>query len=133
MLVLGAASCIFVAWIAHRMDVADHEGHPIHLTWRAVTYWPWLFVEIIKSNIDVARLILDPKLPISPTVIKVKATQVDDLGHVIYANSITLTPGTVTMDVRGGTLEVHAITQDIAEGLLSGEMDRRVTQMEGRA
>lgn len=115
------------------MDVADHEGHPIHLTWRAGTYWPWLFVEIIKSNIDVARLILDPKLPISPTVIKVKATQVDDLGHVIYANSITLTPGTVTMDVRGGTLEVHAITQDIAEGLMSGEMDRRVTQMEGRA
>ena len=131
LLSLGAVSCMLVAWIAYRMDVADHEGHPIHLTWRVLFYWIWLFWEIIKSNVQVARLILAPRLAISPTVIKVKASQPDDLGHVTYANSITLTPGTVSIDVRDATIEVHAITREMAEGLLDGEMDRRVTRMEG--
>jgi len=131
LLVLGAVSCVFVAWIAYRMDVADREGHPIHLTWRSLVYWPWLFWEIVKANLEVARLILAPRLAISPTVIKVKASQPDELGHVIYANSITLTPGTVSIDVRDATIEVHAITREMAEGLQTGEMDRRVTRMEG--
>ncbi len=131
LLVLGAVSCIFVAWIAYRMDVADCEGHPVHLTWRSLVYWPWLLWEIVKANVEVARLILSPRLAISPTVINVKASQPDDLGYVIYANSITLTPGTVSIDVRGATIEVHAITREMAESLKTGEMDRRVTQMEG--
>ncbi|MDH3472449.1 MAG: Na+/H+ antiporter subunit E [Rhodospirillales bacterium] len=130
---LGAASCVFVALIARRMDVVDREGHPIHLTWRALMYWPWLAWEIVKSNIDVARIVLDPALPISPRVIKVEASQAEDLGRVIYANSITLTPGTVSIDVRGGTIEVHALTRSLAEGLETGEMDRRVSGMAGDA
>jgi multicomponent Na+:H+ antiporter subunit E len=129
---LGVISCVFVAWVAHRMDVVDREGHPIHLTWRAAFYWPWLFWEIVKSNIDVARIILDPRLPIRPQVIWIKASQVDDLGYTIYGNSITLTPGTVTIDVVDNNLEVHALADIFAEGLRSGEMDRRVTHMEGR-
>ncbi|MGF1610190.1 MAG: Na+/H+ antiporter subunit E [Kiloniellales bacterium] len=128
---LGVASCLFVAWIAHRMDVVDHEGHPIHLTWRAAIYWPWLFWEIVKSNIAVARIILDPRLPIRPQVVRVKASQADDLGYTIYGNSITLTPGTVTIDVVDDHIEVHALADAFAEGLRSGEMDRRVTDMEG--
>ncbi len=130
---LGAASCIFVALIAYRMDVADREGHPVHLTWRTLIYWPWLLWEIVKANIDVARVILDPKLPISPGVITVTASQADDLGRVIYANSITLTPGTVSIDVRGSMIEVHALTGALAEGLQSGQMDRRVAGMAGGA
>jgi multicomponent Na+:H+ antiporter subunit E len=94
-------------------------------------YWPWLLWEIVKANLEVARLILAPRMAISPTVIKVKASQPDELGQVIYANSITLTPGTVSIDVRDATIEVHAITREMAEGLQTGEMDRRVTQMEG--
>jgi multicomponent Na+:H+ antiporter subunit E len=130
---LGAASCIFVALIALRMDVADREGHPVHLTWRSLIYWPWLAWEIVKSNIEVARLVLDPALPISPRVIKVKASQAEDLGRVIYANSITLTPGTVSIDVRRDTIEVHALTKSLAESLETGEMDRRVSDMAGGA
>ncbi len=131
LLILGAVSCIFVAWIAYRMDVTDREGHPIHLTWRSLVYWPWLFWEIVKANLEVARLIVSPRLAISPRVIKVKASQPDDLGQVIYANSITLTPGTVSIDVRDATIEVHAITREMAEGLMTGEMDRRVALMDG--
>ena len=129
--ILGVVSCAFVAWIAHRMDVVDREGHPIHLSWKAPIYWPWLIWEIVKSNIAVARIIIDPKLPISPRVLKVKASQVDELGHVIYANWITLTPGTVSIDLMDGWIEVHALAEPFATGLESGEMDRRVTKMEG--
>ena len=128
---LGVGSCIFVVLIALRMDVADREGHPIHLTWRALIYWPWLMWQIILSSIQVGRIILDPKLPISPRLIWVRASQVDELGHVIYGNSITLTPGTVTLDIRGNELEVHALTGDFAHDLATGDMDRRVTKMEG--
>jgi len=132
LLILGLASVALVVWIAHRMDVIDHEGHPIGLTPRILLYWPWLIWEIVKANIDVMRRILDPALPISPTVVRVPASQKTELGTVIYANSITLTPGTVTIDLEGNDLIVHAFSEDGAIALESGEMDRRVTAVEGQ-
>jgi len=129
----GAASCALVVLISARMDVVDREGHPIHLGPRALTYWPWLLVEIVKANIDVAKRIVDPKLPISPTMLRVKASQKTEVGRVIYANSITLTPGTVSVELEGDMIEVHALTVEGAEALQEGEMDRRVTAMEGLA
>ena len=72
---LGIISSLFVAWIAHRMEVADHEGFPIHLGPKAVTYWPWLIWEIIKANIDVALIIIKPKLEISPVLFRSPASQ----------------------------------------------------------
>ncbi|HAT34106.1 MAG TPA: hypothetical protein DCS82_00195, partial [Rhodospirillaceae bacterium] len=89
---LGAASVASVLYIAHRMDVIDHEGHPIHLGWRAVAYWPWLLWEILKANLDVAKIIISPRMNIQPHIFVVNASQSSELGHVIYANSITLTP-----------------------------------------
>ena len=130
---LGALSCAFVTWIAHRMDVVDREGHPIHLTWRALIYWPWLFWQIVLSNIATARIILTPRMPIAPKVITVTTSQLDHLGQAIYGNSITLTPGTVTLNVRGNSMEVHCLAERFAEDLETGEMDRRSTRMEGRA
>lgn len=129
----GVASCALVVLISARMDVVDREGHPIHLGPRALTYWPWLLVEIVKANIDVAKRIVDPKLPISPTMLRVKASQKTEVGRVIYANSITLTPGTVSVELEGDMIEVHSLTVEGAEALLEGEMDRRVTTMEGLA
>jgi multicomponent Na+:H+ antiporter subunit E len=129
--VLGVLSCLLVVLIANRMDVVDHEGHPIHLGLRAIVYWVWLAKEIVKANIDVARRIVHPRLPISPTLVRVKASQKSELGQVIYANSITLTPGTVSVQVSDGTILVHAIAEEMAGDLKAGEMDRRVTGMEG--
>ena len=83
------------------------------------------------ANLDVAKRIIDPKLPISPTLITLKPSQRGDLGRVIYANSITLTPGTVTTNLSGDTLEVHALTQEAADSLRKGDMDRRVARLEG--
>ncbi|MFB3089274.1 MAG: Na+/H+ antiporter subunit E [Acidiferrobacterales bacterium] len=128
---LGALSVLLVVTIALRMDVVDREGHPIHLSPKALLYWPWLGWEIVKANLDVARRILDPRLPISPTVIRLKASQKSDLGRVIYANSITLTPGTVSIDIDGEHIEVHALTREAAQALRTGDMDRRVTRFEG--
>lgn len=128
---LGIVSCLVVGVIAHRMDMVDHEGHPIHLGWRALTYWIWLAMEIVKANLDVARRIVDPKLPIHPVLIQVKTSQRSELGQVIYANSITLTPGTVSIRVAENTILVHAVAEEMAKDLESGEMDRRVTAMEG--
>ncbi|MBO32938.1 MAG: cation transporter [Rhodospirillaceae bacterium] len=128
---LGLASAAAVVFIAHRMDVIDHEGHPIHLGWRASTYLPWLLGEIVKANIDVAWRIIQPTMPIGPNLLRVKGSQKSELGNVIYANSITLTPGTVTVELEEGLLRVHALTTEAAEEVMSGEMDRRVTTMEG--
>lgn len=133
LLSFGLGSCVLVVFITTRMELVDREGHPIHLTWGALTYWPWLLWEIIKANIDVARRVLKPQMDISPTLVRVKASQKSDLGQVIYANSITLTPGTISVDVVDGTILVHSIARDGADSLLEGEMDRRVSQMSGEA
>jgi multicomponent Na+:H+ antiporter subunit E len=130
---LGVLSCAIVVLIANRMDVIGHEGFPIHLGWRILAYWVWLAVEIVKANLDVARRVLHPKLPIHPLLVRVKASQASELGQVIYANSITLTPGTVSIQVGGGEILVHAIAREMAEELEGGEMDRRVTAVSERA
>ena len=131
LLVLGVGSCLAVVLIVRRMDVLDREGHPIHLGWRALAYWVWLAREIVTANFDVAKRILDPRLPIDPTIIRVKTSQGSELGQVIYANSITLTPGTVSMRVSEDSILVHALAAPSAAALETGDMDRRVTAMEG--
>ena len=131
LLVLGAASVFVVVLIALRMDVVDHEGQPVHMGWRLIAYYPWLGWEIVKANWDVARIIMNPKLPITPTLTPVTATQKTDLGQVIFANSITLTPGTVSVRLLPGQILIHAISEDGAADLIEGRMDRKVSALEG--
>ena len=131
-LISGAVASLLVVIVAHRMDVIDGEGHPIQLSWRALTYFPWLFWQIIKSNIDVARRIVSPRLPIEPADGWVEANQKSTAGLVTFANSITLTPGTVSMTVYEDRIHVHALSKAGLDDVKAGEMNRRVTQMEGR-
>jgi multicomponent Na+:H+ antiporter subunit E len=130
LLVVGALSTLFVVLVAIRVDLVDREIHPVLLKPSALLYWLWLAGQVIKANIDVTRRILDPRLPIVPTVIRLRATQRSELGRVSYANSITLVPGTVAMDVEGHAIMVHALTREAAADLEGGEMDRRVSNME---
>ncbi|MDP6839339.1 MAG: Na+/H+ antiporter subunit E [Planctomycetota bacterium] len=130
---LGALSCLVVVLLARRMGIVDREGVPLHLALRLPGYLAWLAWEIVKANFDVARRILAPRLTIDPRVITLAASQETDLGRVIYANSITLTPGTVSIEAEGGVIRVHAIAGAAAEGLEEGSMDRRVTRLEGGA
>jgi multicomponent Na+:H+ antiporter subunit E len=132
---VGLVTAILVALAGSRIGYADEEGHPAELVLPGLLYWPWLVKEIVASAIGVARIILDPKLPISPTLIRVRPTQKSAVGVVTYANSITLTPGTITAEVdrHDRRLLVHALTADGAAGLAAGDMDRRVSGFERRA
>jgi multicomponent Na+:H+ antiporter subunit E len=129
----GAAAAVLCVVIAVRMGIADVEGHPVHLVRGALTYFPWLLREIAKSAWSVSKLILNPRLPISPTMTQVVATQKTTVGIASYANSITLTPGTITTGVKGHVLTVHALTLEGAFDLERGGMDARVSRFEGTA
>jgi multicomponent Na+:H+ antiporter subunit E len=128
----GALSALAIALLSRRMGLTDDEAHPIRLAWGAiVSYWPWLVWEIIKSSWDVARRILHPGLPISPTLVEFSPSQKTAVGLVTHANSITLTPGTISIEVEPGRFLVHALTAEGAAGLAGSEMDRRCARLEG--
>lgn len=130
-LAAGFGCALFVAWLGYRMEVVDREGHPFHLTWSALAYWPWLIVQILKSSLDVARILLDPKLPASPTVVRFRPRQKTAVGLVTHANSITLTPGTLSIEVGADRFTVHALTREGAAATVASDMDRRVERFEG--
>jgi multicomponent Na+:H+ antiporter subunit E len=129
----GLGAAVAVAAIAWRMEVADREGHPVHLTRGALLYWPWLIGEIAVSGWRVSRIILDPRLPISPALVRFRPAQRSAVGLVTHANSITLTPGTITVEADHREFLVHALTAAAAAGLAGSEMDRRVSRLEGNA
>ena len=106
---LSSTLCLYVTWKA---NFIDNEGLPLHLLVRLPVYTIWLFKEIIKANIDTAKIIIlnDP----NPQNFRVKSSQKTEAGRVMYANSITLTPGTVTTQLDEDILEVHALTAEMA-------------------
>ena len=111
----------------------DEEGHPVHLMLRLFSYVPWLLWEVILANMDVAYRVWHPQAPIDPRLIVVPFRTQTGIGTVVYANSITVTPGTITIGVDMATRQmlVHALTEKAARGLLSGEMHDRVLSLEG--
>jgi multicomponent Na+:H+ antiporter subunit E len=127
----GAASILLVVYLSKRLGVLDEEGAPSHIAWNLITYTPWLIKEIVLANLDVAKRILDPGLPIQPQWVVTHGDQKTALGLTIYANSITLTPGTVTVDIQGHALLIHAICDAAATGLQTDEMNRRCVAVEG--
>jgi len=132
LLSFGIGSCALVAYIAWRMDGVDRAGFAILLSVRLVPYVIWLVGEIFRANVRVARIILTPRLPISPIVVPFKAHQRTDLCKVIYANSITLTPGTITTGVEGDMLRIHALTWEDIDGREEDKMDQMICSLEPR-
>ena len=131
LLTLGVSSCIAVVFIAQRMDVVDHESVPLQVRFGFIGYLAWLTKEIVRVNFAVAKIIISPSLPLSPLLFRVKTSQKTDVGRVTHANSITLTPGTISVEVEDDGIVVHALTGDFASDTANGEMDRRVTAVEG--
>ena len=130
MLFFGVVSCVGVVILDLRLERCAELRQDYRFGMRWLKYAPWLIWQIIKSNFEVAKIILKPDLPVRPRLISVKGTQQSELGRVVYANSITLTPGTVTLDVRGDDFLVHALTAESADGVEDGEMNDRITAME---
>ncbi len=129
----GAVLSVAVVVFSLFKGITDEEGFPIEKLPRALIYWPWLGWQMVRSALNVTRLILHPKLPISPTMVKVDALQQSAVGLTTYANSITLTPGTISVEVseKGSAIWVHAITKENAEGFADDEMNRKVAWMDG--
>lgn len=131
LLTAGALSAVAVAlFCQRRLRIIGHDAQPLHLLIRAVTYWPWLVVEIVKSSLQVSRRILEPRLQISPCFARVPLRQQTEAGRVTYANSITLTPGTIAVQVEDEQLLVHALEADSINELAEGRMATRVIHFE---
>lgn len=126
----GVGSSILVVYLSLRMDVVDHEGVPYHVAGRLLAYVPWLLKEIFLANVEVAKVILDPAMPISPRIVVFHGSQSTDLGRTVYANSITLTPGTITTGVEGQEFQIHALRAADLETDEEQAMDQRCTWVE---
>jgi len=130
-LALGVLSCGVVLYLHMRME-REHDDRTSYL--RALgllTYLPWLIWQIVIANYQVIRIILDPSLPIQPQLVVIRGRLRTDFGWTVLANSITLTPGTLTLDVRNGALLIHALTDAHAEDIASGVFAERVARFEG--
>lgn len=122
---LGAVSILLSAILAYRLDILDREGSPYGRLVQLMAYWAWLLVEIFKANWVVIKACLRADLDINPALVKVKTTCESDLAKTVFANSITLTPGTVSVNVEGDKILVHALYEDQAQPEAFVEMDRR--------
>jgi multicomponent Na+:H+ antiporter subunit E len=129
LLVLGVLSCLLVLIFARRMGLLEKRVYSLRFLMRLLPFWGWLGKELVVSNLQVARIVLSRKPPISPTVIRLKALPEGPVGQAFLCNSITLTPGTVTVDEHEGELLVHCLTTEGADALLEGEMNRRVAAL----
>lgn len=131
---LGLASCVLVVFLVRRFDTFGRSSVRMHPGWGIVTYWVWLIKEIVISSLQVTRIILSPRLRISPRLITVRAVPKSEMARVVLGNSITLTPGTLTTDIDDdGVITVHALTSEGADGVLSGDMNGRVGRLEGKS
>jgi multicomponent Na+:H+ antiporter subunit E len=126
LLALGLFSCVLCFLIVRRMGYFDNQMFALRFSLRLFAYWAWLGREIFRSSMQVARVVLDPALPISPRTIEIKSTSEHPFDQVTLANSITLTPGTLSLDLHEGVIKVHTLTEAGARDLASGEMERRV-------
>ena len=127
LLFLGIVSILGVVYITNRMDEADHEGRQFeYLSWRFIVYLFWMVKEIFVANLIVARMILSPNTSLQPTIAKLPVDNMTNMEKVLYANSITLTPGTLTLEVKDDWIEVHTVRPDLLESLERGEMSDRV-------
>lgn len=129
----GVFSCVVCVYVAARMEVVDHESIPLQLKLGIVGYLLWLTAEIGKANWAITKIILSPRMSLQQRLITVPAKQKTDVGRVTFANSITLTPGTITVETEAESFLVHALTNDAADHAALADMGNRVTAVESRS
>ncbi|MDH5562168.1 MAG: Na+/H+ antiporter subunit E [Nitrospirota bacterium] len=122
-LIIGFIVACGVAWLNTGYSHAAFQQFP----WvRSVLYVPWLFLRIVQSSLHLTKLILTRSLPIHPKLISYRSHLQHQGAIVLLANSVTLTPGTITVELNGNHLLVHAIDEVAAEDLTSGRMERKI-------
>jgi multicomponent Na+:H+ antiporter subunit E len=124
---LGLVAALGVAWLNTDRSASRDSIHPLRLAW----YFAWLIGRILKSGLHLSFLILHPALPIDPRMIRHRTNLREDSGIVLLGNSITLTPGTLTVEVDDQNLLVHAIDDKSAEDLAALHFDRKIVRLFG--
>lgn len=129
-LALGVISCAIVSFLSHDLlfKRRDFKGWGREAG-RFIQYLPWLLYQVVIANFHVVYLVLHPKMPIEPRIVRYKSGLKKDLSRVAFANSITLTPGTITADIVDGEYVVHALSKKTADDLVSGDMEKRVARI----
>lgn len=131
LLSFGAISVAIVLLVLKRMDAVDKEPMEIGSGHKVTSYLVWLLGQIISSSIHVTKLIWGPSSQISPSLVKINANNVSPKKQVLYVNSITLTPGTLSVDLEDGEITVHALQKSSIEELELGDMERKITAIWG--
>jgi len=126
-LIIGFVTSLVVTWVTIpllRLPSTDGKGSYMAFDFpygKYFIYWFWLLWQIVKANIDIALVVLNPKLPIKPQMVTFRKPMSNPLAHVTLANSITLTPGTITVDIEGDLYTIHALTESAARSLVPGD------------
>ncbi len=132
---LGVICCGIVACASHNLLFTQSSLKTLKERHRAggnfLLYLPWLIYQVYLANVHLVYLVWSPRMPIDPKIIRFRTKWKGDLVLVTMANSITLTPGTITLDIRNGEFYVHAISKKVADDLLGGEMQDRVGRIYG--
>jgi len=134
----GVASVSLITWLDNDLfssifdheEMADISGPPAVLKFlHFVRYMPWLLYQVVKANFQVAKIVLNPRMPIDPSIIRFNVRTKRKVAQVILANSITLTPGTVTISLDDGSYTVHTLVPELAQGLVEATMQNKVGEI----
>ena len=123
---LGLICSAAVATLSYDLLLPEPlPGSAALIAWRFLLYTPWLIWQVVVANFHVLYLVLQPNL-LRPQIVRFKTGLQSDLAKVTLANSITLTPGTITMDMDDDEFYVHAVSDKAALSLIEGHMEQRI-------
>ncbi|TVP94329.1 MAG: hypothetical protein EA374_07080 [Acholeplasmatales bacterium] len=134
-LLVGALASALIVWYSLDMVFTSEDVPKLSVR----TVWDvcrlvWTFMrEMIVANIQVAKIVLHPKMPLEPTFRQVRQPLKKDLIRTLYGNAITLTPGTLTVQMDEQTILVHGLTRAHVEQLEGGTLEKAFTALEGRS
>ena len=127
----GVLSVAIVLVVLKRMDAVDQEQKQVNSGYSMLRYLVWLIGQIVSSAIFVTKLIWGSADKLSPTLAKIPVTNIPKKNRVLYANSITLTPGTLSVDLVDEELTVHALQKSSIESLKQGDMEKKIIAIWG--
>jgi len=131
-IVIGTVSTMAIVYLNRDLVVSDNESQLLTVSfyWNYITLIAVLIVEIFKANFQVARIVLSPKMPVSPCFVKIPVRPEKNFNKVLYGNIITLTPGTFTVDIDESEYLIHALTEDAKEALVGSKLEEHVLRLE---
>lgn len=132
-LLVGVVFCFILTVFWSNLNIAStvKTGFRLKQLFLLIKYFIFLGIDVVIANINVAMIVLNPKMPISPGIVIMRCDLERSLSRVLYVNSITLTPGTITVELEDNLLIVHALTEDVAHDIEDWALYRRLMEVEG--